>query len=67
MNSSFFNLNGKQRTRPIFLSLFQTEERRHDVLHLLFLKKLGENSEKNTGQCFSTTSKVAYKNSGNSG
>ena len=61
MNSSFFNLNAKQRTCPIFLSLFRTKERRHDVLHLLFLEKLGENNEKNTGQCFSTASKVTYK------
>ena len=56
MNSSFFNLNAKQRTCPIFLSLFRTKQRRHDVLHLLFLEKSGENSEKNSGQCFSTAS-----------
>ena len=57
----------KERTRPILLSPFRTKERRRDVLHALFLEKLGKNREKNTGQCLSTKSKVAYKNSGNFG
>ena len=57
----------KQRNRLIRLSPFPTKERRCDVLHVLFLEKLGENGEKNTRQCLSTESKVAYKNLGNSG
>ena len=36
----------KQRTRPILLSPFRTKERRRDVLHALFLEKLGKNGEK---------------------